>query len=102
VGALHGVDGHFDLLPSPHFSRVRLPYLVHDWHKWLGTGSKERGRRGVATGAGSDTLGNDRLICCDVVRGDVLDGNLLLASATVVVKPFGQQNHRSRCLVGKL
>jgi hypothetical protein len=32
----------------------------------------------------------------------MLDGDLLLAAASVVVKPFGQQHHRPRLLVDKL
>jgi hypothetical protein len=64
----------------------------------------ERGRSHIATGAGTgvDALGDDRLIWRDVVGGDVLDGDLLLAPAPVVVAPFGQQHHRARHLVGKL
>jgi hypothetical protein len=53
-------------------------------------------------GAGGNAIGNNRLICCDVVRGHVLDRDLLLASASVVVEPFGQHHHRSRGLVRKL
>ena len=48
------------------------------------------------------TIGNYRLISCDVVRGHMLDGDLLLASAPVVVEPFGQHHDRPRRLVGEL
>jgi len=82
VGALHGVDGHFDF----HF----------------GIGSQERRRYGIPPGTSSDTLGNDRLICRDVVRGHMLDGDLLLAATAMMVEPFGQQHHRPRRLVGEL
>jgi hypothetical protein len=33
--------------------------------------------------AGGDTIGNDRLICSDIARGHMLDGDLPLAAATV-------------------
>ena len=53
-------------------------------------------------GAGGNAIGNNRLICCDVVRGHVLDRDLLLASASVVVEPFRQHHDRACRLVGKL
>ena len=95
MGALHGVDGHFALVPPP--VSVGSGGLAS-----LSIGSQESRRRGIAAGAGSDTLGDDRLICRDVVRGHVLDGDLLLASASVVVEPFGQHHDRPRRLVRKL
>jgi hypothetical protein len=42
------------------------------------------GRRDVASSARCDAVGNDRLICRDVVRGHMLDCDLLLAPAPVV------------------
>ena len=36
-------------------------------------------------GAGGNAIGNNRLICRDVVRSHVLDGDLLLPSASMVV-----------------
>ena len=84
MGALHGVDGHFDLVPPPT-PTIRLPCLVEDRHRRLGTGGQERRRRDIAAGAGGDTLGNDGLIRGDVVRGNVLHRDLLLPSASMVV-----------------
>ncbi len=43
-----------------------------------------------------------RLICRDVVRGHVLNGDLLLSPASVVVEPFGQYHDRPCRLVGEL
>jgi hypothetical protein len=56
-------------------------------------------RRGAAR---CDTIGNDCLICRDIVRGHMFDGDLLLASAPVMVEPLGQQHHRSGSLIRKL
>src|SRR3954451_8094492 len=46
-----------------------------------------------------DVLRNYRLIS---INGDVLDGDLLLPAAPVVVKSFGQNDHRSCRLFRKL
>ena len=42
----------------------------------------------MSAGAGGDAIGDDRLVCCDVVRGHMLDGDLLLAATAVMVEPF--------------
>ena len=52
--------------------------------------------------AGGDAIGNDRLICRDVVRGHMLDGDLLLAAASVVVEPFRQHHHGAGRLIRQL
>ena len=52
--------------------------------------SCQQSRRCDIAGAAacSDAIGNERLIRRDVVRGHVLDGDLLLPSASVVIEPF--------------
>ena len=77
----------FSGLPCPH--RIRQPCLVEDRHR-VGTSSQKGRGCDSATGSGSDALGNDRLTCRDVVGGDVLHGDLLLAPTSVVVEPFRQ------------
>jgi hypothetical protein len=65
--------------------------LVEDQHGYLGTGGQVHRRCDIAlSGAPSGyAIRNYRLVCCDVVRGHVLDRDLLLASASVVVEPLG-------------
>ncbi len=37
MGALHGVDAHFVLVPPPNPHEIRQPCLVEDWHRYLRT-----------------------------------------------------------------
>ena len=87
---------------SPRSYEIRQPCLAEKRHRHLGTSGQERRRRDRGSAACSDAIGDYRLICGDVVRGHVLDGDLLLASASVVVEPFRQQHDRPRCLVCQL
>jgi hypothetical protein len=91
----------FWYLPHPYW--IRQPCLVEDGHGRLGTSGQEGRRRDIASGAARcHTIGNDCLICRDVGRGHMLDGDLLLPSTAVMVEPLSQQHHRLRCLIRKL
>jgi hypothetical protein len=79
------------------------PFLVEDGHRRHGTDSQELRRNIPPSRAPScDAIGDYRLICRDVVRRYVLDGDLLLASASVVVEPFGQHHDGTCRFIGKL
>jgi hypothetical protein len=78
------------------------PYLVEDRHR-VGIGRHLGPRRCDSAGRfGSYAPGDNCLIRRDVVGGDVLHGDLLLASASVVIEPFSQHHYCPRCLVCQL
>ena len=69
----------FQFLPPPGLNQLRLEYLRNgDWRIAL-----------ECRGRGGDVFCNYRLVG---INGDVLDGDLLLASASVVVEPFRQHH----------
>jgi hypothetical protein len=70
--------------PGPH--QLRLEYLL-DLDRRIGL--ERRHSR-------SDVLCNYRLVR---INGDVLDDDLLLPSASMMVEPFGQQHHSPGCPV---
>ena len=71
---------------EPGIYRWHGHFPVEDGHRRHGTDSQELRRNIPPSRAPScDAIGNYRLICCDVVRGHVLDGDLLLSSPPVVV-----------------
>jgi hypothetical protein len=94
----------FVFYTPPAADELGQPFLVKDGHRRHGTDNQEL-RRNIpppSRASSCDLIGDYRLICRDVVRGHVLNGDLLLASASVVVKPFGQHHDRPCRLVRKL
>jgi hypothetical protein len=65
------------------------PYFIEHRHSRLRSESQEGRKRDVGAIAACRVASrNDGLLGRNVVRGHVFDGDLLLATASVVVKPF--------------
>src|SRR3954452_21006747 len=77
----------FRLLPPPGLDQLRLAYLR----------DRDRGIALERRRLGRDVFCNNRLIS---INGDVLDRDVLLASASMVVEPFCQHHDCPCCLIG--
>jgi hypothetical protein len=73
--------------PSPYRHDLFLFLRLDDLHRLVGDGGQEFGGRCCFVFISRHNAVSDQ--CLVSVDGDVFDGDLLLASATVLVEPYG-------------